>query len=311
MITMPELKAKAAFVQDTTVLEVVIYKIKPDYADSFKDILTEAQSTIQSLPGLVEYQTFRSASNELLFVDLAKWESLNAAKSAARQVEQMQELASFMAVFEEIIIMDHFELFTDKGGKIDMRRQEDYFKATSEPKLVELPSFNYLSVKGIGAPENQRFLNAIEAIYAVAYNLKFSSKAPAEDFVDTMEGQWWVESGLPFDQTPRDEWHWNILIRLPEGVTAKHVDLAVQEVVKTKSIMLASEVEFMTIEGGKFVQALHKGSYEAEGPLIARIIQFVDEKGLQVTGHHHEIYITDPQKVEVEELKTILRYPVK
>lgn len=308
MITMPEVKAKAAAIQDSTVLEVVIYKIKPDYADSFKDILTEARTTIQTLPGLMEYQTFQSAGNELLFVDLARWESLYAAKSAAKQVEHMQELAHFMAVFEEIIVMDHFEPFAKSERGI---RQEDYFNASPEPELVELPAYNYLSVKGIGAPENRRFLNAIEAIYAVAYNLKFSNQAPAQDFLNIMEGQWWVESGLPFDQTPRDEWHWNILIRLPENITTEHVDLAVQEVVKTKGIMLASEIEFSTIEAGKFVQALHTGSYEAEGPLIARIMQFVEEKGLQVNGHHHEVYITDPQKVEVEKLKTIIRYAVE
>ncbi|ELR72980.1 hypothetical protein C900_00482 [Fulvivirga imtechensis AK7] len=316
MMTMPDVKTPPVVTEDTAVLEVVIYKVKLQYADDFREILDEARATIQSFPGIIEYQTFRSTSNELLFMDIVRWETLALAKNAAKEVEQMQELAPFIAVFEEIIMMDHFDPFADKGQEVPLadllQLKNEYYKASERPQLVEFPAYHYLSIKGVSAPEDQRFLNAVEAIYEVIYNLKFTSKASGRNFIiDEMEAQWWVESGLPFDQTPREEWHWNILIRVPEFITPDQVDLAVQEVIKLKNVVLASEVEFATITAGKFVQALHVGSYEAETPTIEKIMQFIDENNLEVTGHHHEIYLTDPRKVPVEKLRTILRYAVK
>lgn len=316
MMTMPAVKAAPVAIEDTAVLEVVIYKVKLQYADDFKEILDDARAIVQSLPGIIEYQTFRSTSNELLFIDVVRWESLELAKNAAKQVEQMQELAPFMAVFEEIIMMDHFDLFANKSSEAPstdlLQLKNEYYKANANPQLVVFPEYHYLSIKGISAPEDQRFLNAVEAIYEVIYNLKFTSKAAGQDFIiDEMEAQWWVESGLPFTQTPREEWHWNILIRVPDFITSDQVDLAVQEVIKLKNVVLANEVEFAAIDAGKFVQALHIGSYEAEAPTIEKIMGFISENNLQIIGNHHEIYLTDPRKVPVERLKTIIRYAVK
>jgi hypothetical protein len=60
------------------------------------------------------------------------------------------------------------------------------------------------------------------------------------------------------------------------------------------------------------VQTLHIGSYDDEAPTLARLHQeFVPANGLKETGHHHEIYLSDPRKVAPQKLKTILRQPVK
>ncbi|NTV75564.1 MAG: hypothetical protein HGA66_15345, partial [Holophaga sp.] len=54
---------------------------------------------------------------------------------------------------------------------------------------------------------------------------------------------------------------------------------------------------------GLSVQILHIGSYEAEAPVIARMHAFIEENGYQPSGKHHEIYLSDPRKVEPAKLK--------
>jgi hypothetical protein len=59
-----------------------------------------------------------------------------------------------------------------------------------------------------------------------------------------------------------------------------------------------------------YAEVLHLGSYEKEAPSIQKIMELVQEKGLQITGKHREIYLTDPQKTPEDQLRTILRYQV-
>jgi hypothetical protein len=56
---------------------------------------------------------------------------------------------------------------------------------------------------------------------------------------------------------------------------------------------------------------LHLGPYEREHETIALMKQHAGEKGLQLHGLHHEIYLSDPRRVAAEKLKTILRRPVR
>ena len=105
--------------------------------------------------------------------------------------------------------------------KLDLIRQEkSYYEAKTAPRLVRLKEYKYLTIEGISAPEDPLFGEALSAIYAVAYAIKFYCKSENRDFVvPKMEGQWWVEGPLPFEKTPRDQWHWKLLIPLPNFVT--------------------------------------------------------------------------------------------
>ena len=198
-------------------------------------------------------------------------------------------------------------------NKLDLTKADKtYYLAKNEPQIVEVKDYNYLAISGVSSPEDPIFLGAIEAIYGVAYGVKFALKEQGNDFVvPKMEGQWWVEGTLPFEQTPREEWHWNIVIPMPEFVTKADVEEAIQNAIVKKGSKQISEVEFKQLNEGKCVQILHIGSYDAEGPTLAKLFQFVGEQGLEVNGKHHEIYISDPRQTALENLKTILRYPVK
>lgn len=300
--------------KDSAIYELVVYKIKGEYKETYDEVLQEARKTILNFPGLIEHQTFRSSENDLVFMDLVKWSTLELALEAAKKLETMKELAPFMAAFEEIKIMDHFELFdTENMNKLDLTKTDkNYYTAKKDPQLVDVSAYNYLNISGVSAPEAEVFTSAIEALYAVAYGVKFAYKEEGKDFVvPKMEGQWWVEGELPFDQTPREEWHWNIVIPMPEFVSKSVVESAIQQAIAKKGLAQISEVEFKPLNEGKSVQILHLGSYEDEAPTLEKLFAFVAEQGLEINGYHHEIYLSDPRRTESSKLRTILRYPVK
>ena len=202
--------------------------------------------------------------------------------------------------------------------KLDLQKADkNYYKASPTPEIRDLDSYYYLSREGSGKPESEDFNKAIEQTYAVAYKIKFLCKAEDMDFtVPKMEAFWWIAGGLEkqylFPQTPREDWFWKIVIRMPDFVEADHFYRAVQTVkTKTPELLEKDEVKYELINEGKCVQILHLGSYSMEEPTIMKMMDYIQECGLKVTGYHHEIYLSDPRKTTEPKLRTILRYGVE
>ncbi|WP_275187180.1 GyrI-like domain-containing protein [Bradyrhizobium sp. CSA112] len=63
---------------------------------------------------------------------------------------------------------------------------------------------------------------------------------------------------------------------------------------------------------GRCLQTLHVGSYDDEGPTLARLHnEIMPAKGVTFAGPHHEIYLSDARKTPPEKLRTLLRQPIK
>ena len=63
---------------------------------------------------------------------------------------------------------------------------------------------------------------------------------------------------------------------------------------------------------GAALQILHVGSYDDEGPVLAKLHKEVmPSQGLTFGGPHHEIYLSDPRKTAPAKLRTILRQPTR
>ena len=197
--------------------------------------------------------------------------------------------------------------------KIDLKKEDKaYYTAKSVPSLHDFGAIDYLSISGVSAPMADLFTASLEAIYAAAYTVKKFCKVEGNDFVvPKMEAFWWVESELPFDQVPRAEWYWKIMIRMPEFVTTAHVEEAIQEIIEKKNTPLVNEVNHEQINEGKCAQILHIGSYEEEKSTLDILYKFIEKNGLSINGYHREVYLSDPRKTAPEKLKTILRYAVK
>ena len=63
------------------------------------------------------------------------------------------------------------------------------------------------------------------------------------------------------------------------------------------------------------MQCMHQGSFDDEPATLEKIKAFMTENSLECdlseTRRHHEIYLSDPRKVDTLKMKTILRYPVR
>jgi hypothetical protein len=56
---------------------------------------------------------------------------------------------------------------------------------------------------------------------------------------------------------------------------------------------------------------MHIGPFSEEGPTIEKMHSFISENGYEISGKHHEIYLSDFRRTSPEKLKTILRQPFK
>jgi hypothetical protein len=189
--------------------------------------------------------------------------------------------------------------------KLDLYAEHrDEYVAPREPTLVDVGPARYLAITGRGKPGGIEFANAVGALYNVSFTIKMASKAAGSDYaVSKLEGLWWKEGTSV-------EWTWQLLIRVPEFITKKHLAEAVNKLLERGKDEAISRVTLETLDEGKCVQVLHVGPYTAEKPTIARMRAFATQHGLSFKGRHHEIYLSDPRRVDEKKLRTILRQPV-
>ncbi len=193
-----------------------------------------------------------------------------------------------------------------------VRSDRAYYSASGTPECVTFPTLPYLAVSGSGEPGGETHLSAIEALYTLASAIRARSKPAGITFaVPKLEGLWWVEGpGDPL-ATPRSEWMWTLLLRLPEAISVDDVARGREAAARKKPGLKAIErVTSMSLTEGACVQAMHVGSYATEPETLDRLQQFMDERGLVWAGKHHEIYLFDPKRGTPERARTILRHPV-
>ncbi len=189
-----------------------------------------------------------------------------------------------------------------------------YRPSAKEFVVVDVPPMNFLMIDGHGDPNTaQEYQDAVEALYGVAYKLKFMSKKEKgmDYIVPPMEGLWWVENMEEFTTESKSAWDWTMMIMQPEWITQEMFEEALKQVEKKKNPPALPKLRLEVYHEGLAVQIMHIGPYDAEAPTIARIHTFIDENGYEPAGKHHEIYLGDPRKVAPEKLKTVLRQPIR
>ncbi|WP_033440615.1 GyrI-like domain-containing protein [Saccharothrix sp. NRRL B-16314] len=180
--------------------------------------------------------------------------------------------------------------------------------------LVDVPPQQFIACAGEGDPNTApEYARAVEALYSVAYALKFASKRAGRDFVvGPLEGLWWSDDPAVFTAREKDSWQWRMLISQPEWITAQDVEGAVEATLAKKKLPAVAEVRHERLEEGTCAQVLHIGSYDDETPILATLHdEYLAANDLVMTGLHHEVYIGDPRRAEPAKLKTVLRQPVR
>ncbi len=201
-------------------------------------------------------------------------------------------------------------------GKIDFKKTLKAFYSAPSGRFVavDVPALQYVLVDGSGDPNTaEAYRNAVAALYAVSYAMKFAIKAKgAADYtVPPLEGLWHADDPAAFKARRKGEWKWTMVIMAPDFVDDSTFTEACQKA-KGKLDVLPASLRLERIEEGRCLQALHVGSYDDEGPLLARLHdEIMLSEGLTFNGPHHEIYLSDPRRVEPANLRTILRQPVR
>lgn len=196
------------------------------------------------------------------------------------------------------------------AAKVDVyAAHRNEYVAPRTPRLIRVRSARYLAIAGKGRPGANEFQESIGALYTVAYTIKMARKFSGRDFaVSKLEGQyWWTD---PFGAMPPEECEWQLLIRVPAFVTEREVKAAATKLVQQGKSSRVADVELVHIDEGRCVQMLHVGPYDAEQATIKEMMSFATASGMRFVGRHHEIYLSDPRRVPVDRLRTILRQPV-
>ena len=200
--------------------------------------------------------------------------------------------------------------------KIDFKKSLDAYRARKGVfRVLEVPPLQYLMIDGHGDPNaSPAFTGAIEALYPLAYALKFASKRELDrDFVVMpLEGLWWADDHASFT-TARDksQWSWTLMLMQPDWIDdAMFADAVATASAKNKASRI-DDVRLRTLTEGLSVQTLHVGAYDDEAPVLAQLHdEFIPRNALSMTGLHHEIYFSDPRKGDPSKRRTILRQPV-
>jgi hypothetical protein len=205
--------------------------------------------------------------------------------------------------------------------KIDLRKELKYLYSPSANKveIVDVPKFNFILLDGrieagVLPGDSPEFVDAMAALYGVAYTLKFTSKLREENPIDytvmAAEGLWWLDSS-DFEFTAREPLNWTLLMLQPEHITQEMYEEALLQLKKKKDNPALSRLRFEPFHEGLSVQIMHIGPYSEEPTTIAKMKAFAQENNLRYRGLHHEIYLGDPRRSKPEKLRTILRQPVE
>lgn len=196
---------------------------------------------------------------------------------------------------------------------IDLKKTyRDHYTAKRTPTIVDVPSRPFLMIDGYGDPNTaQEYQDAIEALYPIAYGLRAAIKSVTGDAYTVMplEGLWWVPDMSEFDPTDKSNWFWTAMICLPDVVTDAMVAEVIPAVTAEKKLIAGPRARVEDFREGVAAQILHIGPYADEAPTIRELHEFITGNGHRLAGKHHEIYLSDPRRVNPAKMRTIIRQP--
>lgn len=203
---------------------------------------------------------------------------------------------------------------------LDLRKQHSalYKPGSKMPSVIDVPSLRFLMVDGMGpiGESAEGFQEALGALFALSWATKFAAKKALDLAYPVMplEGLYWDAEEGPLADVPLEapeRLAWRLMILLPSEVPGELVEDTAARVAAKKDPPRLGDVRVQTFTEGPSVQMMHLGPYSAETPTLASLRRFAQERGLEFSGAHHEIYLGDPRRAAPEKLKTVLRYPVR
>lgn len=209
--------------------------------------------------------------------------------------------------------------------KFDYKKEyKDLYQPKTKPSIIEIPEMIFIAIDGKGDPNtSDEYKEALEILYGLSFTIKMSKMSGTqpegyfEYVVPPLEGLWYVDDAK-FDGTnitDKNRFCWISMIRQPEFVTEKVFENAKNALAKKKRELDLSKARLIKMTEGLCVQIMHKGTYDSEPESIAKIREFAEKIGytedISDTRFHHEIYLSDPRRCAPENLKTVIRHPIR
>ncbi len=210
-------------------------------------------------------------------------------------------------------------------GKFDFKKEyKDLYMPGKKPVIIDIPAMKFIMVEGKGNPNTcKEYSDAIEILYGLSYGIKMSKmngtqpEGYFEYVVPPLEGLWWVDDDR-YDGMgilDKDKFCWISMIRQPAFVTEAVFDQAKINLNKKKPDLELENATFKTFAEGLCAQVMHVGPYDNEPATIRNLVDFIKESGYEQDMSdmrmHHEIYLGDPRRTKPENLKTVIRHPVR
>lgn len=190
--------------------------------------------------------------------------------------------------------------------------KEQYCASTKRIDAVEVPKLPFIMVDGIGNPSVEEFKLKSKILRVVSKEIKERLKQQGVTVtVSPLEGLWDTYDNSHFDVTRKQMIKFTLIMAQHPLVTEKMVNQIKEELVAKNDNPYILDVYFKTLQEGKCVQMLHRGAYNTEINTTKQIMEYITVENMKLVGLHHEIYLNDPEKVEKNDLKTIVRYAVE
>lgn len=209
--------------------------------------------------------------------------------------------------------------------KFDFKKEyKDLYQPKTKPSIVEVPEMCFIAIDGKGDPNTcGEYKEALEILYGLSFTIKMSKMSGTqpegyfEYVVPPLEGLWYVDDAK-FDGTnitDKNHFCWTSMIRQPDFVTEKVFENAKNALAMKKRELDLSKAKLIKMTEGLCVQIMHKGAYDDEPDSIAKLRALAEISGytedISDTRFHHEIYLSDPRRCAPENLKTVIRHPIR
>lgn len=201
--------------------------------------------------------------------------------------------------------------------KLSDKEIKTFYSIKTDPQIISIPLFKYITLEGKGDPNQADFAVAMEAIYSMTYTIKMSYKKDNppvgyyEYKVFPLEGEWdLVDKTKP--TTDKSNFAYKIMIQQPDFVGQSLFDDLIVPLKKKKDNPKLSLLKYEEISDGLCCQMVHLGPYDNEPASFKKMEEFCRDHGyVRISKKHKEIYLSDPRKSAPEKLKTILRFQVE
>jgi hypothetical protein len=165
-------------------------------------------------------------------------------------------------------------------------------------------------IDGMGDPNtSSEYAQAVEALFSVSYAAKFMVKNDLQlcDYaVMPLEGLWWADDMSVFLIGDRAGWKWTMMVMQPNFVDDGLIKTTINETKRKKMLHAVDQLRLEEFCEGRCAQILHKGPFTEEGPTNARLHEFIGPQS-NLSGKHHEIYLSDVRRADPKNWKTIIR----